>query len=77
MVFTEAKLGGGADDEVDPGAGVGHHGPGRGSHHPSQDVPQGPYPGMWFLGTIPSSVGDPDPEPDPSQTSGSGSFPFT
>jgi hypothetical protein len=46
MVFTEAQLGGRADDEVDPGAGVGHHGPGRGSHHPSQDVPQGPHPGM-------------------------------
>jgi len=46
MVFTEAKLGGRADDEVDPGAGVGHHGPGRGSHHPSQDVPQGSHTGM-------------------------------
>jgi hypothetical protein len=46
MVFTEAKLGGRADDEVDPGAGVGHHGPGRGPHHPRQDVPQGSHPGM-------------------------------
>jgi hypothetical protein len=42
--FSEI-LGGRADHEVDPRAGVGRDGDGRSAHHPRQDVPQGSHPG--------------------------------